>query len=546
MPSLSYEGIAFLWGTDAEPSDNLTSDELDRQQTLGSESVLALVQALISSDMERKPALWLITAGAQAVEPGEVVSVAQSPLWGLGRTLALEQSNLWGGLVDLDPHMNAQMAAEQLLQSFESSNQEDQIALRLGNRYAPRLVRHRPVIQHDFEVAADAAYLITGGLGGLGLEVSQWLVDKGARHLILMARTPLPARDAWDTVDPESLVGQRIAAVRQMESLGAAVIIVAIDVSDTDSMRDFLTRYQAQGLPPVRGIVHTAGIMQYQGIQDHNLDDMRAIYAPKVMGSWLLHSLFADAPLDFFVTFSSTSALLSSPLMCSYAAANNFMDALAHYRQSQGLPALSINWGTWREAGMATAADAPTRSLDVSQSLSNAEGLAALNRLLCGNASQVAVMPVDWGRYTAFGRVPFLDNLTTPTRVERPHNETKTSIRQTILALSPEERESALCEHLHHQIAGILGFSTEKLDVSMSLAAVGIDSLMAVEIKNYVEKHLGVTMSIVQLLQGPSIQELSTTILRQLADSPQQHSAQDEQTLAHEAVAETDWEEGEL
>ncbi|MBZ0296674.1 MAG: SDR family NAD(P)-dependent oxidoreductase, partial [Anaerolineae bacterium] len=525
-------GAVFLWSLDGTQSDSLTLADLQHSQLLGSESVLSLVKALLSRSWETMPALWLATSGTQAVKPDEDVTVTQAALWGLGRSIALEQARLWGGLIDLDPHADVEVSATHLLQSFGRSDNEDQVAFRNNQRYVARLGRHMPNASHEFEVKPDAAYLITGGMGGLGLEIAHWLSEQGACHLVLIGRTPLPPRDEWDSVDPASRIGQRIEAIQRIESLGVTVNIAAVDMGDTEALRSALADYAARGLPPVRGVVHAAGIMQYEMIQDHTVEAMRTIYAPKVAGSWALHRLFDDTSLDFFVMFSSISALLSSPLMCSYAAANSFMDTLAHYRRSRGLPALSVNWGTWREAGMVKAIDAPTRSMDESQSLSNAEGLETLHRLLQGNASQVAVMPIDWGQWQkqmgAMKAAPFLSQvLPAAPAVKRqadsvaakPAKSRKSRTKQA--AFSPGE---SIVAEIWQQVLGIDHFT-----VNDNFFDLGGNSLLAMEVISRIEDQTGLRLEPASV----HVQTLSQLASRIEAVLPQ--TAPEANGIAHHA-----------
>lgn len=511
-------GVVYLWCLDAGSSEELTLEELEAAQVLGSQSVLCMTQALANSPWPTKPSMWLVTGGTQSVDGSEAVTVAHAPLWGLGRTIALEQSNIWGGMIDLDVDEPVETAVEYLWQSIWQTDNEDQTAYRAGQRYAARLVRHQMTMKQPLEIRADATYLITGGFGGLGLEVAHRLAERGARHLLLVGRTPLPPREEWGTVDPDSRIGQRIAAVQRIESLGALVHVAYADMADAETLSSIINEYITEGWPTIRGVIHAAGVMQYQPLGEHTIADMRAIYAPKVSGSWLLHTLLANHPLDFFVLFSSVSALLSSPLMCSYAAANSFMDTLAHYRRARGLPALSINWGTWREAGMVTAQDAPTRSLDESQSFSNEEGLAALEALLTGDATQVAVMPIDWRvwqkQYRALASAPFLSNLVQPGIQQSPTHSAEDRVdRKIILEASAAEQPKLVENYVINLVVRVLGFGQADLDASQPLSALGMDSLMAVELRNTIEAELGISLPASYLLEGPSIDTLVHKIL---------------------------------
>ena len=199
---------------------------------------------------------------------------------------------------------------------------------------------------------SDATYLLTGGLGGVGLAMAGWLAEKGAKHLLLLGRTGLPPRDEWNRLDPATPAGRRAAALLSIESLGTSVEARAVDVADAAALQGCLDEWAASGRPSVRGVIHAAGVLQFQPLESQDVASLRACLAGKVHGAWHLHRLLGRQ-LDFFVLCSSTSALLNSPLLGGYGAANAFLDALAWHRRGAGLPALSVNWGTWGEVGMA-------------------------------------------------------------------------------------------------------------------------------------------------------------------------------------------------
>lgn len=522
----TYRDIVYLWGLDASSARDLISADLAARKNV--DGAVRLVQALAGQNYTEPPRIWLVTRGAQPAGEAARIQVAQSPLWGLGRTITLEHSEFWGGLVDLDPAETPEASAGRLWNVLTASGSEDQYAFRDGLVYVPRLKRRQVVAENEmpFQCRSDGSYLITGGMGGLGLEVARWLVEKGARRLILMGRTLLPPRKQWGQVEPGSEHGRRIAAIRGLEAMGASVHLAFVDVSDEAALRDFLETYEAEGWPPVRGVVHAAGVMQYQPLLEQTPEDTACIFQPKATGAWLLHTLLGDAPLDFFALFSSTSALLSSPMMGGYAAANTFLDALAHERRALGLPALSVNWGTWGEAGMATRFGGGDRAVAVMQTISNRQGLEALERLLRQTSAQVGVMPVDWSRwqklYPAFSRAPLLEQVMREETVETARKpDAGSSVRSIILAAAPEERAGRLQDYLAEQVSRILGFAQGSLDIDQSVSHLGMDSLMAVELKNRVETNLGVVIPMVQLLQGPSVVELTSIVLERLDASTQ-------------------------
>ena len=535
-------GIAHLWSLDAPEIATLNAAELLQVQERILGSVLHLVQALHAADLLTPPRLWLATQNAMPAG-GAPTQAAQSALWGMGRSLAAEYSEFWGGLLDLDAAAAPAQSAAALLKGLFAADREDQTALRGEKRYGLRLARHTAPARRTLKVSSEGAYWITGGLGGLGLQVAGWLVQQGARRIVLFSRSKLPPRDQWDALPAEHRQAAQVNATRAFEAQGAIIWPASVDVADENALSAFWQEYQAQGWPAVHGLVHAAGTMQYQPLRDHSLAEMRSLLRPKVAGAWLLHQLLKDQPLDFFVLFSSTSALLSSPLMASYAAANTFLDALAHYRWSLGLPALSINWGTWGEAGMAVAfADtAKEKPVAVAGTMTNQQGLQALEMLLQQDAPQVAVMPLDWEtwqkQYPAFTKAPFLSKILQPAAEAAPTARPRLE-RAAWLAAPEAERLPMLQSYLAKQAAAILGFTAGNLDPTQSISTLGLDSLMAVEFKNRIEADLAVVIPMVQLLEGPSVNQLSQAVSEKLFAA----SAEPDSSSAQAS----NWEEGEL
>ncbi|MFN8008645.1 MAG: SDR family NAD(P)-dependent oxidoreductase [Terriglobia bacterium] len=517
----NWEGAIHLLSLDAPPTSSV--DTLNRALELSYVTALRLVQELNKGKKSAK--LWLVTRGAQPVGVDDnPETIGTAALWGFGRTLALEHTELWGGLIDLDPNGSPADAALQIGQAVLGTSPEDHLAFRGGRRFVARLMPYRPLIEKAFHCRSNGCYLITGGLGGLGLMVARWLAEKGARRLILMGRTPLPPRSDWKTCSGRQ--ARQIDKIREIESLGTSVHLAAVDVGSETELRHFFEGFEKEGWPPIRGVIHAAGIMQYESISDHTAASMHVVLKPKVTGGWLLHKILSDSPLDFFVLFSSASALLSSPLLASYAAANAFLDELAHWRNAQNLPALSINWGLWAQVGMGADFSETARSTTDLQGVATIapkKGLEALEQLLLQREAQVGVIPINWVRwgklYPALANSPYLFDL-----VGQPNNENSPSAKEDWsslrLSTDPAQQRKAVQSYLAKQVAAVLGLDVVTLQINEPITNFGLDSLMAVELKNRIELDLGLVVPMVKFLQGPSIESLTSQLTEELAMKP--------------------------
>jgi acyl transferase domain-containing protein len=357
---------------------------------------------------------------------------------------------------------------------------------------------------------ADATYLITGGLAGLGLLTATWLVERGARHLLLIARSEpsAPAR----------------AAIEAMEANGARVVTARGDVSDAAQLKAILTD-AARSMPPLRGIVHSAGVLDDAVLMRQDWSRFWRVMAAKVNGAWNLHALTLNEPLDFFVLYSSVAGLLGSSGQANHAAANAFMDALAHERCARGWPALSINWGVWSEIGSAAERGAVERvGRQGVATISPGQGLAVLEQLLRHNGAQVAVLPVDWPQYLRqFRNAPlWLSEAaggargTSPAPVAASARQQAGTLRQRLDGV-PQNRRAAVVEaHVVREVASVIGLDPSRtIDPELPLNEIGLDSLMAVELRNRLGATLGVKRQLPATLvfDYPSIAAIASYLL---------------------------------
>lgn len=368
-------------------------------------------------------------------------------------------------------------------------------------------------------IRADATYLITGGLGALGMAFARRLVDQGARYLTLVGRSA-PTAAAQE-------------AIQILRDSGAQITVAAADVSHAEQLSRVLAEIRRSG-PPLKGVLHAAGITDDRTIQQLRWGNFESVFAPKVLGTWNLHTQLQPDELDFFVLFSSAASVLGGAGQANYAAANSFLDALAHYRRRAGLPALSINWGPWAEIGMAAQDDIRGSRLAERglKSIPVREGTELLDLLLQQRPAQIAVMPIDWQlwaeRFPEALRAPFLSELSSEWADDETPRVAANDFRQAVLAC--ESHQSALDllnEYLRGDVAKILRIAEERLNPKVSLIRLGLDSLMAVELKNRIESEFGVRLPTAKLLQGPSMMELAEWLRAEIraSDMPDTSSA---------------------
>ncbi|MBZ5569141.1 MAG: type I polyketide synthase [Acidobacteriia bacterium] len=522
----SCRGIIYLWSLDS--TTTRSASFLQDSQALSCDGVLHLIQSLAQMEWKTPPRLWLVTRGAQAVEPadGMSLSVEQAPLWGLGRVIALEHPNLWGGLVDLPRFEKTSTTAEvatTLREEILGSDGEDQVVRREGRRYVVRLVRSHAgaAVRKPLTLLPDATYLITGGLGSLGLRLAGWLMLQGARHLVLTSRTGLPERSTWASVPPETELGKRIAAVRTLEERGAKILVAKADVGDESQMSS-LWEELARHRSPLRGIIHAAGIVGSHDLVDLKPEEFHEVLRSKVTGAWLLHQ-FTQArkgaeALDFFVLFSSGASVWGSQGLGHYAAANHFLDALSHHRAGLGLPALSVNWGWWEGPGLVSEELATLFGRIGLKSLPPEQALAALAYLLETGATQKTVADVDWKVfgpiYEARKKRPFLEQLTARPQVQVEAGEVEENKRsrllQRIQQASPIDKRPLLHSYIRTQVAEILGFgSSDGVDPRQGFFKMGMDSIMTVQLRTRLEVSLGCSLPPTVAFEYPTVEALT-------------------------------------
>jgi acyl transferase domain-containing protein/acyl carrier protein len=521
--SPTLRGVIHLASLDAPSNHSLGNRELERAHELGCESAVRLAQTILEREWREPPKIWLVTRGAQPVNAADgLPSLSQAPMWGVGKVMALEHPNIWGGLIDLGPDDNVETIVDMLAREVREPDNEDEIAFRAKNRFVARLTSFVPPASRPASFKANASYLITGGLGKIGLKVAQWLVDHGARSLVLVGRTPPnhslePHRSSHANGDETARV------IESLRGAGAHVEVYTASVTDVDAMTSLFSRF-GRDLPPLGGVIHAAGVMETAPIRRMDTSDFESVFPSKTSGAWILHELTREINLDFFVLFSSASSSLGSHGVAAYAAANAFLDALALIRRAQGLPALAINWGWWEGGGSSLQIEEFAGQIGL-QRMPAALALDALGRLLSSDRTRATVASVDWSIFrpihaTKRGRT-FLSALPPSADENRDFAQPAPEPGETFLSrlrgTSPEIAKELLAGHVRNTVASVLHLDPrEPIDETRGFFTLGLDSLMTGELRSRLQKSMGWKLPATIAFEYPTIFNLADYLFREL------------------------------
>jgi acyl transferase domain-containing protein len=451
--------------------------------------------------------VWLVTRGAQEVRgQQDVVAPDLAGMWGLGRTFALECPRLWGGLLDLDPLGDDSGLAAALLDAA-ADDIDDQSAWRAGKRYVPRLCTQPPPVARSMELRQDRSYLITGGMGGIGLAIAGWMVSRGARHIVLMGRTPVPPPSEWS----KNNENPRLATLAKLRDAGVNVLALAVDVGDDAAMTEEMAAF-GQSLPPLGGVIHAAVASTASSIADMDLSVWDAMFDTKVGGANLIERLTASQPLDFLVNFSTTTALLGSVDLAHYAAANAVLDAMASRLRAKGRPALTVNWGSWNKLNVSPEARERIARGGL-RPMATDFGIAALESLLAAGEARAVVADVNWlvllSAYESRRPQPMLSRMTAEDAAHQGKVADDESITVNLTELSSAERRNAIDGLVNRVAVAVLGLArSDTIDSNISLFKMGLDSLMAIQVQRRLEKALGETLPSALVFNHPTASAL--------------------------------------
>jgi acyl transferase domain-containing protein/acyl-CoA synthetase (AMP-forming)/AMP-acid ligase II/acyl carrier protein len=503
-------GVLHLWALDSPAAAALRPETISgvvRDAVVSIPLLLRAVQRMAAS-----PRLWIATQATQMAGPEDrLEGLAQAPLWGLSRSLALEVSELWGGLIDLPSGAPTPDHAASIAAVLYGALDERQVALRGGGTLVPRLEPFDAAPDTAVAIRADASYLITGGFGSLGRALGHWLVRQGARHLWLVGRS-----------------GPAVAAARSfvadLRAQGVVIETACLDIADTARLAAQLAAWRRAG-PPLRAVIHAAGVNAETPAEALDWPAIAALLPGKVQGGLALAQLTSDADLDFFVSLSSVGALWGAPRQAGYALANAFLDGLAAWQRMRGVAALAVNFGPIEGSAMLDTAAARYLWRFGLRPLPLARVGAALGPLLRAGVAQAAVVEADWPRFAELYRVR------SPTGLF--DTLTDRGAEQPLLSNGHDDAVSSadLRARLASDLGATLQLPRQAIDPAVPLPRLGLDSLSALDLRNRLRQSLGIELSLSDLLGEFSLDALAKRIAA---------------SYSQETISEPAWETGEL
>lgn len=388
----------------------------------------------------------------------------------------------------------------------------------------------RPAVDQTFRAKGDACYLVTGGVRGFGLTAAEWLVEKGARHLVLLGRSATLAPDAQETVE-------------RMRRAGVDVRTEAADVTDPAAMERVIRAIEA-GPYPLRGVIHAANVYNDSYLAQMSEEGFRRVYDPKALGAWNLHRLTRAVPLDFFVLFSSISAIVGNPGQGNYVAGNGFLSGLSGIRQQQGLPALAVNWGAIADVGYLARNEAVEAQLKETGifPLDPHAALELLGELISLNVAEITVAKVAWKSWLVnaqSGKSPRFSAVYSETEQQQSPQDQESPLLEALQSAPLKKRREILEGQLLLQVAGILGMGKSRLPgVRQGFTDLGMDSMLSVELRNRLQKGYQCTLPATLLFLYPTVEKLAEYFLAEaLADRlPQPDEAQESEATPPEAA----------
>lgn len=445
------------------------------------------------------PPVWVVTKMSQQVTPEEAqhVSLLSVPLWGFAKTLFLEHPEWRGGMIDIDAKTSSDQSATDIMAKVLSPGTEHCVAFRQNHEFAEQLLLAPPPAQTPVKFRQDGAFVITGGLGGLGLKSAKWVIEKGAKHLILMSRKTLPPQNSWANITADHEHFAIVQALMALQKKDVKIEIASQDVRDLAQLESLFTTLKNNNTP-VRGILHAAGVNWFSKIMDLKQDAFFDTLETKIAATWKLHQLSQTLNLDCFILYSSVSALWGSVNLSHYTAANFFLDAMSLYRKGLGLTSTCVDWGPWADVGMSAKPEEQALLTKMGFTLMTPEeALAAMERELACNRPLSLIGKIDWKKYQSFIDFTLQPSLFEHVIVKGSAGtaEDAPDHLEDILKADPDEARNLIKQVVNMELRSVMLIeSMEEIPGDKRFNFLGMDSLMAILLATKLEQYFNVKL----------------------------------------------------
>lgn len=488
----------FSSGQDALPQ---SGTELLNFQESGTGVLLHIVQALEKMQWLDAVSLTVLSRGTQTVDE-EPSSILNASMASMAKVAASEYPELKLKCIDFPLEKDAKESTF-LTMELEDGSSAPQVAYRQGQRYVPRLskVENWPAKAEPIALTKESTWLITGGMGGLGYTAAEWLAGQGIQHIALLGRSELKGSDTE-------------AKIEVLKRNGIQVSYHSVDVSNLDALQALFDSI-AEHHPPLKGVIHTAGVLDDGPLNEQNWQRFSHVMSPKLAGAWNLHLCTQNLELEHFILYSSVASVFGLPSQSNYAAANAFLDALAHHRHASGLPGTTVNWGPWAEVGMAARVEEKLQERLGRigfEHVAPATAMELLGSILSSDYHQVVAANMNFSAFlgSGLGDSPLFEWM----RKAAESGQTSASdFRETMLQLPAENRMQSVMDFVSGIVSGVLGFEPTDIDVHKGLFDHGLDSLTALEVRNRMQNTLKVALPSTLLFKYPTVTEISHYLL---------------------------------
>ncbi len=489
----------YLWGMDGFKGSSYIPNCL---------GLLYLYQAIVKKELTEVCSIRIFTSNAYSINyDGKNINPFQATMWGMIRTLFHELPEIDQTITDVQEE---DYASENSLQRiYERDPEFFQVIIKNGDMYVP-FIEKEDVSQQNCADSLNscASYLVTGGTGGLGPFIIKWLCDLGAKHIILVSRKEF-SFEFWQTID-------------EFVSKGVRFYFWPVDVSDYSQLSSYFLKFPEK-IPPLKGIIHLAGVLRDSFLMNTNADHFYEVLKPKMIGGWNLHLLTQEMDLNFFIAFSSIASVFGSSGQANYAAGNAFLDSLMSYRNNLGLPGLSINWGPWSKVGMATYNNSQVIE-EKSKNIEKIEpliGVKILTALLTATSAQkiVLFLSSEFSHFFNFTKdsheLTKLSNEIWNT-IDRNISHECFNFVTHLKQVSPEEAENLLGIYLQEKITNILGIKIDSFKKEEGFQDLGMDSMMGLQFRNVLSSELSLSLPSTLIYKYPNLYELQKFLREEL------------------------------